>query len=54
MGKDICLDIYIHQYMLLFQYMYIQNTELTENGNFRLFSAKGKEVCFPWLADNKH
>ncbi len=39
--------------MLPFPYINIRKTEITENGNFQMFSANGNwkmEVCFPWLA----
>jgi hypothetical protein len=61
-------------YMYMTMYMYVciyiyRKTELTENGNFRLFAANGNgncklspvrckrkrktEVCFPWSANDK-
>jgi hypothetical protein len=46
-------EIYIYAAVSIYIYIYIRKTELTENGNFQVFSANGKwkmEVCFPWLA----
>jgi hypothetical protein len=42
--------------LYIYIYIYLQKTELAENGNFRLFAANGKlkkKICFPWLANDK-